>query len=262
MPENIANVSVIIPVFNGEDYVEQAIKSVMMQTVQPHEIIVVDDCSTDSTLKILEKYKGKIAVVKHEVNSGIGAARRTGSHAATGDYITFLSHDDFWEPNFIETMLEAARNNPTAIHYSDYHVVNEAGLRQYTFQAIGFKYHEDFCIRCWEAARQNTMFTNFSCLFIPSIVFKKVEFDPEKRYGEDLLFLLQSMKHFRWVHVPIPLLNYRTHQKMSTQTNLKELLTINQNTLEQSRKYWGQLPHPNPNGLRMGLVGGDSRGNS
>ncbi len=104
-------VSVIIPVYNGANYLTRAIKSVLAQSYPIKEIIVIDDGSIDSTPSIMEKFKDVI-IAKRIPNSGAGAARNTGLEMATGDYIAFLDHDDVWFEKKIEKQMAMAVRYP------------------------------------------------------------------------------------------------------------------------------------------------------
>jgi glycosyltransferase involved in cell wall biosynthesis len=97
-------VSVIIPVYNGEKYITQAVESVLAQTHQPIEIIVVDDGSTDSSVAKLTEFSNAIVVLK-QANVGVGAARNAGIVAANGDLVGFLDQDDWWLPRKLELQL-------------------------------------------------------------------------------------------------------------------------------------------------------------
>ena len=91
-------ISLIVPVFNVEKYVSKCLDSLVAQTLKDIEIICVDDCSTDNSLQIIEKYASKdsrIKIVKHEVNKGLGQARNTGLGYSCGEYIWFIDSDDY-----------------------------------------------------------------------------------------------------------------------------------------------------------------------
>lgn len=88
-------VSVIIPVFNTEKYIIEALNSVINQTYKNIEIIAVDDASTDSSVKIISDFKD-IKLIKLAENMGVGYARNIGIKESTGKFITFLDSDDFW----------------------------------------------------------------------------------------------------------------------------------------------------------------------
>ncbi|MFO7570005.1 MAG: glycosyltransferase family A protein [Smithellaceae bacterium] len=103
-------ISVVIPVYNGEKYLDEALHSVLNQSVKPFEILVVDDCSTDTTAEIARCYADRIRYIKREKNGGAAAARNDGIKSATGDYIAFLDADDCWEKNKIELQLREIKN--------------------------------------------------------------------------------------------------------------------------------------------------------
>ena len=108
-------VSVIIPVFNCQDYIAEAIHSIANQTVRDVEIVVVDDGSTDSTLEVArrEAAQDPRVIVITQSNTGMpGAARNTGIRACRGEFIAFLDADDIYEPDKIEQELAAFRDFP------------------------------------------------------------------------------------------------------------------------------------------------------
>jgi glycosyltransferase involved in cell wall biosynthesis len=113
MPE----VSVIIPVYNGERYIKESINSVLNQTFQDFEIIIVNDASTDNTEKvILENFedlihKGKIIYFKNEENKGRHISGNTGVEKSSGKYLFFLDADDLWKENHIEIVLNEFEKN-------------------------------------------------------------------------------------------------------------------------------------------------------
>ena len=99
--------SVIMPVYNGEQYLNYSIQSVLNQTYKDYELILVDDGSTDHSLEICEKYQSKdkrIRVISQE-NKGISGARNAGIDIATGEYITFMDSDDVIQSKMYEIML-------------------------------------------------------------------------------------------------------------------------------------------------------------
>ena len=101
-------VSVIIPVYNGENYLSQCLDSVLAQTIKGLEVICVDDGSSDSSLEILESYAQRHACFKilHQDNMFAGAARNRGMSIASGKYLAFLDCDDFVEPEYLERLTE------------------------------------------------------------------------------------------------------------------------------------------------------------
>lgn len=103
--------TVIIPLYNKEKYVENAIKSILNQTFTDFELVIVNDCSTDQSVKIASDYLGpKVRILHHEKNSGLAATRNTGIKNATSNYITFLDADDLWKPHFLEKIHHLIQN--------------------------------------------------------------------------------------------------------------------------------------------------------
>src|SRR5438874_12024057 len=95
-------VSVIIPTFNGSALLGESIASVLAQTYQDFELIVVDDGSTDNTSGVVASFATKQIRYIHQVNRGVGAARNTGAKAANGELLVFLDHDDLLLPDCLQ----------------------------------------------------------------------------------------------------------------------------------------------------------------
>jgi hypothetical protein len=108
---DVPEVSVIIPVYNGEAFIEQALESVFEQTFQDFEILVINDGSTDGTEARLAKYRDRIKYVKQE-NVGLAATRGRGVQVARSSLIAFLDADDVWLPQKLERQMEVARSHP------------------------------------------------------------------------------------------------------------------------------------------------------
>ena len=127
-------ISTIITVYNLEKYVEETLESVFAQTRQPDEIIVVDDCSTDNSADILQKYTDKIKYIKMPQNSGVLMAFIRGIEESTGDILTFLDGDDIWHPTKIEKVEKAfAEDEDRILVTHDYECINSKGEdRAYT----------------------------------------------------------------------------------------------------------------------------------
>jgi glycosyltransferase involved in cell wall biosynthesis len=111
-------VSVIIPVYNREKTIARAIESVLSQTFNDYEIIIVDDGSTDSTKGLVSRYVGRVAYYYQE-NAGPSKARNTGIQAASGEWIAFLDSDDFWLTNKLEIQLKEVQKLGCGICFHD-----------------------------------------------------------------------------------------------------------------------------------------------
>ena len=107
----MTKVSIIIPIYNVEQYLARCLDSVINQTHKEMDIICVNDCSPDNSSHILEKYAKKdarIKIVNREKNGGLSAARNSGMDVACGEYMFFLDSDDWIDPDYIESCLAAA----------------------------------------------------------------------------------------------------------------------------------------------------------
>ncbi len=104
-------IDVIIPTFNRASVLDRAIQSVLNQTYKHFKLHVVDDGSTDETLELLEKYKGKITL-HSQSNKGVSSARNLAAFNSSADWIAFLDSDDEWIPQKLELQVKAAMNSP------------------------------------------------------------------------------------------------------------------------------------------------------
>lgn len=105
-------VSVVIPVYNVERYIEEALDSVLTQTFTNLEVIVVDDQSPDNAIALVEKYHDPRIRIIRQKNRGLAGARNTGIRVATGKYIAFLDSDDYWQSNKLQVHVELMQNSP------------------------------------------------------------------------------------------------------------------------------------------------------
>lgn len=126
----MALVSVVVPCYNCEKFVGDTIESVLNQTFENWELILVDDCSSDSTFEVISGFANKdsrIVAMKMPVNGGAGAARNLALDNARGQYIAFLDSDDVWFNNKLERQLDALKDEKYAICHTSYIVVDEKG---------------------------------------------------------------------------------------------------------------------------------------
>jgi len=112
-PMSYPKVSAIMPVYNGERHVQQAIDSVVSQHLRPTELLIVDDGSTDGSRKLLESIEVPFAKhVLHQENRLQSAARNLAASVATGTYLAFLDHDDIWYPHHLERLVAPMEDDP------------------------------------------------------------------------------------------------------------------------------------------------------
>ena len=144
-------VSVIMPSYNTAEYIGESIKSVFAQTYENWELIIVDDCSTDSTDGIVAGFNSdKIRYFKNEKNSGAAVSRNKALREAKGRLIAFLDSDDIWEPLKLEKQIKFMKENGYAFSYTDHVEIdtkgNETGVKVTGPQKIT---HSGFINYCW-----------------------------------------------------------------------------------------------------------------
>lgn len=125
--KNSILISVVMPNYNGRRFVEQAIDSVLNQTYQNFELIVVDDCSNDDSLSLIEhkaQSDNRIRVIALEHNAGVANARNVGIKEAKGEYIALLDNDDLWTEDKLERQLALAQKGADIV-YCSYDFIDE-----------------------------------------------------------------------------------------------------------------------------------------
>lgn len=106
--------SIIIPVYNVEDYIKKCLDSIFQQTFSDYEVIVVNDGTKDNSMDIVKNYPVKII---NQPNSGLSEARNNGVKSATGDYLIFLDSDDYWENDLLKKVNESLSNKPDVVRF-------------------------------------------------------------------------------------------------------------------------------------------------
>ena len=105
-------VSIIMPAYNAEKYIEEAIRSVMTQTYKEWELIVINDCSADNTEQVVLKIAAedeRIRYLKNNVNLGVSESRNKGIKCSRNDWVAFLDSDDFWVADKLEKQLQLCK---------------------------------------------------------------------------------------------------------------------------------------------------------
>jgi glycosyltransferase involved in cell wall biosynthesis len=146
-------VSIIITAYNIEEYVEQAIRSCIKQTFQDIEIIVVEDCSTDTTksiIKNLMKEDSRIRLIENDKNYGAGQSRRNGLDAAKGEYFLLLDGDDWIEADFIDTLYQKAIETDADVVSGGIKVLREEGAYDITSYGNTITEGYDKVLKFWK----------------------------------------------------------------------------------------------------------------
>lgn len=123
-------ISIVVPVYNAERFLNETVKTVQNQTYQNWELLLVDDCSTDMSLAIAQDYAGKdarVRSVRQETNQGAANARNRGIQEAKGRYLCFLDADDLWAPEKLEEELAFMAKKQAAFVFTGYEFADEAG---------------------------------------------------------------------------------------------------------------------------------------
>lgn len=186
-------VSVIIPTFNRVAYVQKAIASVLQQTFQDHEVIVIDDGSTDGTTAALRVFGAAIRVIQ-QANMGVSSARNAGLSAARGKWIAFLDSDDEWCPAKLETQMRDLARYPSAVAHSCNALFVGAGspetdlfaLRKYSQANNPAFIERAFCVVLWHGL------ASLPCYVVRrDVALQTSGFDTTISIYEDLAFLLE-----------------------------------------------------------------------
>ena len=129
----MATISIVVPVYNAEKYIEQTISMVQKQTYTDWELILVEDCSKDGSRQVLQNLEtqlqdSRIRVIYKDKNEGAAKARNTGTQAAQGDYLAFLDADDIWKEDKLEKELAFIREKDAAFVFTSYEFGDEQGI--------------------------------------------------------------------------------------------------------------------------------------
>ena len=170
-------VSVIIPIHNSSKYILQCINSVINQTYNNLEIIIVDDKSEDNSLDIIKSIHDKrINIIKLKNNLGVAKARNKGIDAATGKYICFLDSDDYWYPEKIEKQIKFIKDNDYTFIYGSYLYLRDEQIVHIAKVPSKITYSE--------ALKNTTIFTS-TVMFNMKKLKKKDIYMPDVRLGQD-----------------------------------------------------------------------------
>lgn len=145
-------VSVIMPCYNSAEYIGDSIDSVIAQTYENWELIIIDDCSTDNSLEIIEKYKDtRIRILRNSENSGAAVSRNNGIDTAQGRYIAFLDSDDLWLPEKLSHQLEYMQARGCRFSFSHYFFdKGEEGISEFSPKRDEYGY-KDILKHCYIA---------------------------------------------------------------------------------------------------------------
>ncbi len=253
-------ISVIIISYNQKDYLVEAIESVLNQTLQPYEIIIADDCSSDGSQSLIKEYVKQypnlIRAFYHKQNRGIPENRNSALERVEGHLITFLDGDDRFLPRKLELELETFKKHPEAsIIFSNIYYVDELGRRiglwaERNSPPTGYVFKEAFS-RSWP---HNSLYRNE---LIDFHVLKKVGFYDEDLYIYDVWDLKIRLTHkFKVAYCATPLAEYRQHAKgISGKSNAGSHLEGMKRIYEKNRHLLEELPENDRREVEQKLCG-------
>lgn len=186
--KNAPLVSVVMPSYNAASYLDEAISSVVRQTITDWELIVIDDCSADASFDLARTWAerdGRITAVRNDVNSGVAKTRNRGIDMARGQYIAFLDSDDIWMPEKLERQLARMKDADAQIGYCSYAIMDEAGN-----PARG-DYLVKPTARYEDILKEN--YIQCSAMLIRADVLKTIRFNPDY-YHEDYVLGLDMLR--------------------------------------------------------------------
>jgi glycosyltransferase involved in cell wall biosynthesis len=183
---NKPKVSIIVPVYNTESYLYRCLDSIINQTLGEIEIICINDCSSDNSLKILKEYESKdqrVKLIDFEQNQGVSVARNYGINDATGEYIGFVDSDDYIDKNFYEVLYRLAKKESADIAKGSHKRIYNQGISRDISENEMInhnKYNFYFCF--WSAIYNKDIIISSDSKFVPRLII-----------GEDLTFLIQAV---------------------------------------------------------------------
>lgn len=239
-------VSIIIPVFNGEDFLNEAIKSAINQTYDNIEILVINDGSTDDTEKIAKTYGRKIRYYYKE-NGGVASALNFAIKKMNGEYFSWLSHDDYYSPSKIASEIKALgkQSDGKNVVYCNYSLLDQ---KRHSFSPYKIEDYYSEKDRANGILMLMQRMIGGCTLLIHSSHFKRVGMFNEKlRTTQDYDMWYRILRGAKLIHVPENLVVTRIHEKQGSNT-IKEfdaereqlfLYFLKDLTSKEQKEIWG-----------------------
>jgi teichuronic acid biosynthesis glycosyltransferase TuaG len=202
-------VSVVIPVYNHQEFVGDAIESVLAQNYNSLEVLVVDDGSTDNTATVVRNFGNRVRYF-YKNNGGTSSALNVGIKCARGTHVCWLSSDDMFLPTKIQKQIKLFENHPgLGMVYTDWYETDEQANIKKLFRSPDLLTRNQAALTLLKG---NCI--NGSTVMIKSDCFKKVGYFKENYLqAHDHEMWLRLCRYFRFGHIPEPLLLYRRHHK-------------------------------------------------
>jgi glycosyltransferase involved in cell wall biosynthesis len=235
--------SIIIPLYNKERHIENAIQSILKQTITDYEIIVVNDGCTDKSKDIISKYVSeKIRIIDHIQNKGLSAARNTGVKNATSDYITFLDADDLWKPNYLQTIKNLIYSYPEAhIFATNYDEVYPKTTHKPHNGSEDLPVNFNGLIDFFKINLKQGIYTPSSVCWHKSVFETVGYFDEGITFSEDLDFNIRANLKFKLAYSTSIQMSY--FMETDNQITRSSILNKTLPDYDQYKKYCSAIPH-------------------
>lgn len=212
-------VSVIIPVYNVEKYIERCVNSILNQTFQDYEVLLIDDGSTDNSGKICDEYSLKDSRIKvfHKENGGVSSARNLGIDSANGEWIYFCDSDDELTVEGLKILVNQIEDSVDMV-CGKYDVIDTQLKEKKKFETdlktLSSKSYAQLLLTSYNGEYQGYLWCK---LFKTDIIWKnKLSFDCSLYYNEDRLFILQYLFHMAGKVRYVPQTVYRYNERCSS----------------------------------------------
>lgn len=227
--------SVIVPLYNKENFIESTLKSILDQAFTNFEVLVIDDASTDCSLQIVSGIASdKVRIIKHQSNQGLSASRNTGIAAASGHYIAFLDADDRWETNYLETLFSLINQFPKAkLFATKYLEVHSKSVALSPKTRLQNKTENSIVADFFKSSLSQPIYCP-SSLCVDKTVFEVIgSYDKQITFGEDVDFNIRANATFQLAYSAIPLVRYTVNsQNQITKSSLKKKIIPDFNSFE------------------------------
>lgn len=206
----MTRISVIIPLYNKENYIIDTLQSALKQTFKDFELLIINDCCTDTSLQLVNAVKDpRIKIINHPNNKGLSASRNTGIKAAKSRYIAFLDADDLWHPLFLERIDFLIKELPKAdLFATKYEVLLKKNQR--LTHHFNFEEFETYgIVSNFFTSNLNQSIFYPSCLCVRKSVFENIGYYNEDiNYSEDIDFNIRANIKYKLAYYNEPLVTY------------------------------------------------------
>lgn len=249
-------VSVIVPIYNAEKYIDRCIQSVLNQDYDWVELILINDGSRDGSGEICEEYasKNENIVYKYQENAGVSAARNAGINLASGEYIVFVDSDDSIKSNMLSMLVEALERTNADLCICGYDAICSTGTTTVKAEQAEVsgkeKLAEYFAMHFCEAIASSV----WCKLFKKSLIIQ--DFNTDLSMGEDLLFSLEYIKHINKIAViSEALYNYdKTNESSITRDYKTDYYEQNLYVFNQWREWIHESEYVNDRNIHLRIV--------